>query len=1268
MSDTRQETGGTRTWDFASQIDEVCDLFEAAWKAGERPRIEDYLNDTPVPARAALLRELIPLDMEYRERAGETVSEEDYRTRFPSWSPEDSALGPGSTVPLKAGRYLLGDKIGEGGMGEVYRVKDPDFNRSLAVKVLKKELRGRPDLEARFLEEAQILGQLQYPGIVPVHELGRLDDGRPFFAMKLVKGQTLEQLLQQRPRPVHDLPRFLAIFEQICQTMANAHAHGVIHRDLKPRNVMVGAFGEVQVMDWGLAKVLAEPASGGPKPAEEGASVLETVRTKERGQVSQPGAVLGTYAYMPPEQARGEVDRLDKRCDVFGLGAILCVILTGQPPYTGRSVEDLKRKAQTCDLTDAEARLAQCGADGELVELTRKCLAPDREERPRDAAAVAQAVTTHRAAVQERLREAELAAARAATKAAEERKRRRLAVGLAAAVLMALLIGGISAGWLVWQRQLTRHDVEPLLADVEDILAHSEKDRGVAEHLLEQAQSRMAGGGPSDLRTRLIVLERNLDMAKRLEKASNRATSVAEGKLDFRGGDRAYAAAFADFGLDISDASVEEVADAIRGSAIADRLITALDHWAYCKDQIAPQGGADLRSFADSVDNDPWRRRLRSAMRTSNLPELEQLVRDESSLDQPATNLMLLGLALRRSNQSAAEGWLRKANERHPNDFSINILLASTLRTKVPADLGEAIRFLQAALALQPDNATAHTERGATWAQMKDYGRAISDYDEAIRLDPTFAPAFYNRGNAWDQKNDYDRAICDFDEAIRIDPNYAQAFNNRGVVWHERKDYDRAIGDYDEAIRLDFKLARAFNNRGIAWGEKNNYDRAICDFDEAIALDPTYAKAFFNRGNAWHAKKVYDRAIKDYGEAIRFNFIDATVFTNRGIAWYDKKDYDRAIGDFDEAIHLDPNHAPAFYNRGNAWYDKKDYDAAIRDYEKAISLNRYHAKAFNNRGNAWREKRDYDRAIGDYDEAIRLDRKYGAAFVNRGNAWLGKKDFDRAISDYDAAIKLDPECAPAFNNRGHAFGLLNQLERAEADFHKAVELSPNYVEAWAGLGFCLNDQGRFAEARGAFQKSLALAPEGSAIQKAVAQNLQVSERLIVLDKQLSNVLNGEDRPGGPIERLQLAKLCQQYRKRYAAAARFYAEAFEAQPELAKDAKVGHRYNAACSAALAGSGQGKDADTLDDKDRPRLRKKALDWLRADFALWTKQAESQKAEDRMMVVQILNHWREDADLAGVREKTALEKLPDTERAEWEKLWADVSDLLKKVQEQK
>jgi serine/threonine-protein kinase len=162
------------------------------------------------------------------------------------------------------GRYTLSGEIARGGMGIVLRGHDGRLNRELAVKVLHPQLRDAPSVVRRFTDEAQIGGRLQHPGVVPVYDLGILPDGRLFFAMKLVEGRTLSALLKERPVLSHDLPRFLKVFEQVCQTMAYAHSRGVLHRDLKPANVMVGAFGEVQVMDWGLAKVLASGGLSAP--------------------------------------------------------------------------------------------------------------------------------------------------------------------------------------------------------------------------------------------------------------------------------------------------------------------------------------------------------------------------------------------------------------------------------------------------------------------------------------------------------------------------------------------------------------------------------------------------------------------------------------------------------------------------------------------------------------------------------------------------------------------------------------------------------------------------------------------------------------------------------------------------------------------------------------------------------------------------------------------------------------------------------------------
>ena len=208
---------------------------------------------------------------------------------------------PGSdAMPSKeetGDRYQLSGEIARGGMGAVLRGRDVDLGRDLAVKVLLEKYVDRPEVARRFIEEAQIGGQLQHPGVVPVYDIGRFGD-RPFFTMKLVKGQTLSALLGERTEAAADRPRLLGIALQVAQAVAYAHAKGVIHRDLKPANIMVGAFGEVQVMDWGLAKVLAEGGVADEERASRAHQVPEdvtTIRTAQHRLLGQPRHGHGSW-------------------------------------------------------------------------------------------------------------------------------------------------------------------------------------------------------------------------------------------------------------------------------------------------------------------------------------------------------------------------------------------------------------------------------------------------------------------------------------------------------------------------------------------------------------------------------------------------------------------------------------------------------------------------------------------------------------------------------------------------------------------------------------------------------------------------------------------------------------------------------------------------------------------------------------------------------------------------------------------------------------
>jgi serine/threonine protein kinase len=326
---------------------------------------------------------------------------------------------PGGELDLRG--YELIEQLGTGGMGEVYRCCDPALERDLAIKVMKASLRDDPEGERRFLREARVTGSLQHPGIVPVHNLGRLADGHLHYTMRLVRGRTFADILKQEAGKPERLSALLAIFQKVCEAVAYAHSKRVIHRDLKPSNIMVGRFGEVQVMDWGLAKVLS-PDEGPDSPEEKADAAGTSIPTESIDtpvDLTRTGSGMGTPAYMPPEQALGEWDTVDERADVFALGSILCEMLTGQPPYVGEDGNEVRRRARRGDLADALARVQRCGADVALWALCRACLAPERESRPRDASVVARCVADYEAEAQERLRWAELERAQAHVRRAE---------------------------------------------------------------------------------------------------------------------------------------------------------------------------------------------------------------------------------------------------------------------------------------------------------------------------------------------------------------------------------------------------------------------------------------------------------------------------------------------------------------------------------------------------------------------------------------------------------------------------------------------------------------------------------------------------------------------------------------------------------------------------------------------------------------------------------------------------------------------------------
>ena len=1033
------------------------------------------------------------------------------------------ATGPGdfsnhehASCELPGSRYRVMGEIARGGMGVVLRALDTSFNRTLAIKVLQRQRAGGVGEARRFLEEARITGQLQHPGIPPVHEIGRLADGRPFFSMKLIEGRTLADLLAERTTPDTDLPRFLKIFEQIAQTLAYAHAQGVIHRDLKPSNIMVGAFGEVQVMDWGLARRLganvldddavtvADPCAL-PRAAETEVSVgiqespqetlpttLQSGRRTDSGRLTQAGQVMGTPAFMPPEQAWGVVDSLDERADLFGLGAILCVLLTGVPPYEGECGHSVFRRAAQADLSGAYQRLDSCGADKELIELCRDCLKVDAAERPANAGVVADRVSAYLASVQERLHEARVERASAEIRVCEERKRRRLAIGLAMAVIVLVVGGGGVALWY-WNDQ-ARRKTETIVhktyleGEVGSAVEEAERQRrelherlhdarraarllsdpkewqrilGAAQAATRRAEVLAAGGREMlapELKARLAALEEQLQaderdgqMAFALDRIRLESSSLDDGQVRLRPAAPKLARAFSDAGYDIEKGNPSDVAARIQKSAIRHALVAGLDFWALAVDD--PKVRARLLKIARAADPDPWRDRFRQVDVWQDKGKLKSLADQVDYAQQSPQLLAAFGHCFSSVGGDAA-GFYRRALVQHPRDFWLCFEFG--LASKNHAEQAGAFR---AALAARPE-------------------AAVASY-------------------------------------------------NLGVIQQAERQLDEAVACYRKAIELDPRHHGANNNLGLVLGQQKKTKEAIACYRDGIKNDPDYLFYHLNLGALLH--------------------------------------------------------------------EKRDLDGAIKCFRKAAELDPKNPAALNNLGALLREHDELDQAI---------------------------------------------DC-----------------------FHKAIKINPDHAMAWCNLGHALRQQGKFEEALPAFQRGHKLGLREKDWTYPTFIWVLETQHWIAQDKKLSAVLRGEEPPGDAHAQLALAEFCVTLKKRYAAAARFYAAAFTAEPKLADAFMTSRRYNAACAAVRAAAGQGKDARDLSEAERQRWRKQALDWLTADLAAWTAWLEkNQRSAEKL--AKTLQHWQTDKDLAGVRDPASLARLTTEEQAAWQRFWAGVTALLERT----
>jgi len=479
-----------------AELERICDRFESALRAGERPRIEDELPALPEPARGTLLVDLIALELAYRRRADERPEPAEYLARFPesAWavhaafhSAEANTIAAEglTTAPVGHGRgpddesgalvsyfgdYELRGILGRGGMGVVYRAVQLSLRRPVALKMIRSPSMASEEERRRFRNEAEIAAGLDHSNIVPVYEVGE-HEGQPYLTMRLIDGEGLDRRL---PAFANDPRGAARVVQLAAEAVDHAHRRGVLHRDLKPANILMDAAGLPHVADFGLAR-LAHGA----------------------GDLTHTGAVLGTPAYMAPEQAGGRRGATTVATDLHGLGAILYALLTGRAPFTGESVAAILERVREA-APDPPSRLnPRVPRDLEVICL--KCLEKDPSRRFSSAQELADDLGRYLAGEPIRARPV----GRLARLGMWARRRPAIAA-LAAALAIAVLSGVAGMAWQ-WRRAVVERDKSEAVSQflIKDLLAEAAPDRNergrnvTLLEVLDRASKRIDGAFPN---------------------------------------------------------------------------------------------------------------------------------------------------------------------------------------------------------------------------------------------------------------------------------------------------------------------------------------------------------------------------------------------------------------------------------------------------------------------------------------------------------------------------------------------------------------------------------------------------------------------------------------------------------------------------------------------------------------------------------------------------------------------------------------------------
>jgi tetratricopeptide (TPR) repeat protein/tRNA A-37 threonylcarbamoyl transferase component Bud32 len=884
----------------------------------------------------------------------------------------------------RLGKYELVERLGRGGMAEVYKAYQPGMDRFVAVKVMHSHLAETDDFVSRFKREAQLVGQLRHPHIVQVIDFD-VEDDIYYMVMEFIKGETLKYYIQQKGAVPAD--EALRIASRLADALSYAHQQNMIHRDIKPANVMFTdlTFTHPVLTDFGIARII----SG------------ET-------QLTASGAFVGTPAYISPESARGEP--VDERADIYSMGIMLYEMIAGKVPYDADTPFAVIMKHVNDPLPSPRQFNIRVTDSVERVLFT--ALAKNPAERYQSAADLRDALNDALDA---------LATERPTQQSTENRTPEDLEATLATGPDQDAM-PTVTYGTSTTSGHTATANRMPQIVGAVVLLAILAGATIFGLGLLDSDEGDNNSGGNSVVETEdtdSFPTDASLVDVLPAEDVATADTQLELG--NYSEAITAYTVLLGDFPEEASLLQkrgqafyeIGEYDNALEDIDAAVNLDEALD--GIFRDRGAVY--VELGDFEDALED------LNLAVESdSENPELYLLrARTYYGLDQDQLALDDVTRAIDIDTAYAQAYAVRG-----------EIYLSSD-------DTANATDDFNRAILLDPGNAEARVGRARLFADSGNYETAITELNLALEANPQFAEAYADRGFVYLALEEYSSALSDFNSAIRNDDSLANAFMGRGLIQFQLSNYDEAIEDLSVAIE-EMPTAEVYLRRAQAYLEEGNDEAALADFESAVDLDEDLIQAHLGVARLQEENGNSDEAAAAYSEVLELDPENLESLLSRAWLYSDDEQYDDARVDFEAYIALDDQEAEAFLGLGDSYLVAEDFELAIENYDRALELDETSAYAYLNRGYAHSALEAYEAAVSDFTEALANgvpDKT--EAYYERGFAHKALGNDEDAIEDFSQALSNDSELPELYVARGQAYTNVGDYEAALADFETALE-------------------------------------------------------------------------------------------------------------------------------------------------------------------------------------------------------------------------------------